>query len=110
MAHFAELDKNNKVLRVLVIDNEHETRGQDYLANDLGLGGQWVQTSYNANIRGKFAAIGDTYDPETDQFIAKPLSEEDLAIIAEGKRREALILAAFAKLGINEDEARLLLG
>jgi hypothetical protein len=69
MAHFAEIDKNNKVLRVLVVDNSQENRGQDFLANDLGLGGRWIQTSYNANFRGKYAGIGDTYDPVQDVFI-----------------------------------------
>ena len=69
MAHFAEIDSNNKVLRVLVVDNSQEHRGQDFLANDLGLGGTWLQTSYNNNIRGKYAAIGDTYDSINDVFI-----------------------------------------
>jgi len=69
MAHFAEIDNTNKVLRVLVIDNSQEHRGQDFLANDCGLGGTWIQTSYNANIRGKFAAIGDVYDPIKDEFV-----------------------------------------
>jgi hypothetical protein len=75
MAHFAEIDQNNIVLRVLVIDNEHETRGQEFLANDLGLGGTWIQTSYNANIRGKFAGVGDLYDKEKDVFVKLPDEE-----------------------------------
>ena len=62
MAHFAEIDSDNKVLRVLVVPNEVEDRGQDYLANEIGLGGTWVQTSYNANFGGKYAGIGDTWD------------------------------------------------
>ena len=70
MAHFAEIDKHNTVLRVLVIPNEVEERGQDYLAKDLNLGGTWIQTSYNSNVRGKYAAIGDTYDKEADVFIS----------------------------------------
>lgn len=69
MAHFAEIDNTNKVLRVLVVDNTQESRGQEFLANDCGLGGTWIQTSYNANIRGKFAGIGDVYDPINDVFI-----------------------------------------
>jgi hypothetical protein len=69
MAHFAEIDNNNKVLRVLVVDNSQENRGQDFLANELGLGGTWIQTSYNNNFRGKYAGIGDTYDPVQDIFI-----------------------------------------
>jgi hypothetical protein len=70
MAHFAEIDSDNKVLRVLVVDNEQEHRGQEFLANDLGLGGTWVQTSYNANIRKHFAGIGYLYSQELDAFIA----------------------------------------
>lgn len=62
MAHFAEIDSNNKVLRVLVVDNAHEDRGAEYLSVDCNFGGTWVQTSYNANFGGKFAGIGDTYD------------------------------------------------
>ena len=69
MAHFAELDSNNKVVRVVVIDNEHEANGQEYLSETLGLGGTWLQTSYNANIRGKFAGVGDSYDAKADRFI-----------------------------------------
>ena len=62
MAHFAEIDSDNKVLRVLVVDNAQESRGQDFLANDCGLGGTWIQTSYNNNFGGKFAGIGDAWD------------------------------------------------
>ncbi len=47
MAHFAQIDENNIVTQVLVVPDNAEDRGQDYLANDLGLGGTWVQTSYN---------------------------------------------------------------
>jgi len=75
MAHFAQLDENNKVVQVLVVDNEHEKRGAEYLANDCGLGGTWIQTSYNANIRGKFAQVGDTYDAKDDLFIPKQPEE-----------------------------------
>lgn len=78
MAHFAEIDNTNKVLRVLVVDNSQEHRGQEFLAEDLGLGGTWIQTSYNGNIRGKFAGTGDTYDPINDVFVS-PVVEEDNA-------------------------------
>jgi hypothetical protein len=70
MAHFAEIDNNNTVVRVLVVPDDAEDRGQDYLANDLGLGGTWVQTSYNANIRKNYAGVGFTYDADRDAFIA----------------------------------------
>jgi len=62
MAHFAEIDSNNVVLRVLVVADEQEHRGQEFLADDLQLGGTWIQTSYNANFGGKFAGAGDTWD------------------------------------------------
>jgi len=68
MAHFAELN-DNIVQRVIVVPDDHEHRGQDYLATDLGLGGEWKQTSYNSNIRVRFAGIGDTYDLDRDAFI-----------------------------------------
>ena len=76
MAHFAEIDSNGIVLRVLVVDNSQEDRGQEFLADDLGLGGTWIQTSYNGNIRGKYAGIGDRYDKDMDQFIAPIIMQE----------------------------------
>jgi hypothetical protein len=69
MAHFAEIDDNNVVVRVLVVDNSLEHRGADFLANDLGLGGKWIQTSYNNKIRKQFAAVGFSYDKTNDVFI-----------------------------------------
>lgn len=71
MAHFAELDENNAVIRVLVVPDDQEHRGQDFLANDLKLGGTWVQTSYNNRIRHRYAGIGMKYDAERDAFITK---------------------------------------
>lgn len=70
MAHFAEIDETSMVVRVLVVPDSEESNGQDYLANVLGLGGTWIQTSYNGNIRKNFAGIGYTYDPVRDAFIA----------------------------------------
>jgi len=76
MAHFAELDKNNIVIRVIVIhnneckdqdENESEVIGALFCHNLLG--GHWKQTSYNNNIRKQFAAIGYSYDPEADVFV-----------------------------------------
>ena len=75
MAHFAEIDSNNKVLRVLVVDNSQEHRGQEFLANDLGLGGTWIQTSYNANFGGKYAGVGDIWDGE--KFVTLIVKEEE---------------------------------
>lgn len=69
MAHFAEIDENNIVIRVLVVPNEEEHRGQEYLADELGLGGTWIQTSYNDNIRKRYAGAGYIYDPVNDAFL-----------------------------------------
>lgn len=66
MAHFAELDNNNIVLRVIVVPNSEEAHGCEWCASLLG--GRWLQTSYNATIRGKFAGIGDQYDPISNTF------------------------------------------
>ena len=77
MAHFAELDTNNTVIRVIVINNnvckdqfnnENETIGALFCHNLFG--GIWKQTSYNNNIRKQFASIGFVYDPINDVFIA----------------------------------------
>lgn len=70
MAHFAEIDSNNVVTQVLVVPDEQEHRGQEYLADDLKLGGRWVQTSYNHRIRKQYAGIGYTYDETADVFVA----------------------------------------
>jgi hypothetical protein len=79
MAHFAEIDSNGVVQRVLVVADEQEDRGQEFLANDLGLGGTWVKTSYNTSggvhslggtpFRKNYAGIGFTYDSAKDAFI-----------------------------------------
>lgn len=70
MAHFAEIDENNIVTRVLVVPDDQEHRGQEFLANDLGLGGLWIQTSYNSRIRKNYAGIGMSFDSVRDAFIA----------------------------------------
>lgn len=69
MAHFARIDADNKVIQVLVVPDDQEHRGNDYLASDLQFGGNWIQTSYNNRIRKQFAGVGYTYNPEADVFI-----------------------------------------
>ena len=68
MAHFAEIDENNIVKRVLVVDNSKESYGVDFLSNTLKLGGRWIQTSYNNNFRKTFAGIGFHYAEDKDVF------------------------------------------
>ena len=78
MAHFARIDENNIVTEVLVVDDKWEHMGQHYLAEVCGLGGTWIQTSYNTYggvhslggtpLRKNFAGIGYIYDKERDAF------------------------------------------
>ena len=77
MAHFAEIDDNGIVIRVLVTDNELPNQGLDWLVENLG--GTWVQTSYNTfagehklggtPLRKNYAGLGFTYNVELDAFI-----------------------------------------
>tara|TARA_R110000824_G_scaffold75978_1_gene192657 strand:- start:341 stop:682 length:342 start_codon:yes stop_codon:yes gene_type:complete len=69
MAHFAKISENLTVLTVLAVSDDHEHRGQEYLADDLGLGGRWIQTSYNNNFRKQFAGINYTYNETGDVFV-----------------------------------------
>ena len=78
MAHFAELDENNVVLQVIVVHNnelmdtdgtENEAKGVQF-CNSLFGHNNWIQTSYNANMRKQFAGIGYTYDDVNDVFVS----------------------------------------
>ena len=68
MAHWAELDENNVVLRVTVGDNDDPNGDEGYSWLVANLGGRWIQTSYNANFRGIYAGIGYIYDEVNDIF------------------------------------------
>ena len=68
MAHYAQIN-NNIVQSVLVTDNNWtDQEAQDWLAANVG--GTWVQTSFNNNIRKQFAGVGMTYDVVKDKFIS----------------------------------------
>jgi hypothetical protein len=69
MAHWAEVDENNIVLRVLVGDNNDPNGDEGYQWLLDNLGGSWIKTSYNNNIRKNYAAIGFSYDQQLDAFI-----------------------------------------
>ena len=76
MAHFAELDSNNIVTQVIVVSNADTSTAQGEEKESIGiafcerlLGGTWVKTSYNGNIRKNYAGIGYTYDKDRDAFI-----------------------------------------
>lgn len=76
MAHFAQLDENNVVIRVIVVNNselmdndvESETNGIAF-CQSLFPKTNWKQTSYNGNKRKNYAGIGYTYDAQRDAFI-----------------------------------------
>ena len=76
MAHFAELDANNVVLRVIVVGNKDTADANGVEKEHIGaafcerlFGGTWKQTSYNGNKRKNYAGIGYTYDAGRDEFI-----------------------------------------
>jgi len=81
MAHFAQLDSNNKVTRVIVIDNsdiinpetgkEEEQRGINLCRRLLGDDTNWKQTSYNGTFRKNYAGEGYTWDEGRQAFIAE---------------------------------------
>lgn len=77
MANFAKLE-NSRVVQVIVIDNkdlldengiEQESKGVEFCKTLFGQDTTWIQTSYNSNFRGKYAGIGDLYDPIEDKFV-----------------------------------------
>jgi len=69
MSHWAEIDSNNKVIRVTVGNNYDPAGDEGYQWLIDNLGGTWVKTSYNANIRKNYAGIGYAYDSVRDAFI-----------------------------------------
>jgi hypothetical protein len=69
MSHWAEIDENNTVIRVLVCDNNDPNNDEGYQWLMDNFGGKWIKTSYNNNIRKNYAGIGFTYDEERDAFI-----------------------------------------
>ena len=84
MAHFARID-DNTVREVIVISDDvapdpapdNEQQGQAFIADVLGLAGEWKQTSYNGNFRGTYAGVGYTYDPDLDEFVAPPIQLDE---------------------------------
>jgi len=81
MAHFAELDDNNVVQRVVVVGNDVATAAGPLGANDMHVDGEtwcinffktgnWKQTSYNNSFRKQYCGIGFTYDPAKDKFLS----------------------------------------
>ena len=73
MAHFAELDSDNKVTRVVVVGNDcvpsdMHVDGETWCQNFFK-GGTWKQTSYNNNFRGLYAGLGYRWNPDINRFV-----------------------------------------
>ena len=78
MAHFAQLDENNVVTQVIVVSNdditdsngvETESIGVAFCQKLVGADTNWKQTSYNNNLRVRYAGIGYIYNEELDAFV-----------------------------------------
>ena len=81
MSHWAEIDENKIVLRVLVGDDNEPDEGEAFMNS---LGGTWVKTSYAGLIRKNYAGIGYSYDEARDAFIApQPDCHPDLVTLNE---------------------------
>jgi hypothetical protein len=87
MAHFVKLNSNNIVEQVIVVNNEvlenkefpeSENIGIAFCKSLYGEDTNWLQTSYNANFRGRYAGVGMTYNQVTDEFVF-PNTEEEVA-------------------------------
>jgi hypothetical protein len=102
MSHWAELDNTNKVIRVLVGDNNDPAGDEGYQWLLDNLGGTWVKTSYNGSIRYNFAGIDYTYDPIDDAFIPPVPCEHPELTLNDKKRWECSQCEAIAKEQITE--------
>jgi len=82
MAHFAEIDSNNVVLRVIVVDNKDTSTPDGTEVESIGVafcqrlfGGNWLKTSYNGNVRKNYAGMGYTYNARLNAFVpTKPFA------------------------------------
>ena len=87
MSHFAEIDSNNKVIRVVVGDNNDSAGDEGYQWLLDNLGGIWIKTSYNGNIKFNYAGIGYSYDEAKDAFIAPKANCHNEEILDESTCR-----------------------
>jgi hypothetical protein len=98
MAHWAEIDENNIVLRVTVGSNDDSDEGYQWLIDNLG--GTWVKTSYNTiggvhtlggtPLRKNYAGVGYTYDSERDAFIPPKPEDGDFVLNEDTCQWESL--------------------
>ena len=88
MSHWAEINNENIVTRVLVGDNNDPAGDEGYQWLIDNLGGTWIKTSYNGNLRDNYAGVGYTYDPIDDAFIAPIPCEHPELLLNDLKRWE----------------------
>lgn len=78
MSHWAEIDKDNNVLRVTVGDNNDPNGDEGYQWLIDNLGGSWIKASYNKKIRKNFPdRPGYKYDPKLDIFYHPELVDDE---------------------------------
>ena len=117
MAHFAQLDKDNRVTQVIVISNDdaqNEAMGISFCQKLSGADTTWVQTSYNANMRAKFAGIGDLYDHKKDEFVVDLVWQKEQSDKREAEQKaiedsKAAAQAKLKALGLTADDLKALL-
>lgn len=99
MAHWAEIDEANTVLRVVVGDNNDPNGDEGYQWLIDNLGGRWIKTSYNAHG-------GKRKDPETNQIIDEPGFRKNYAgpgFIYDEQRDAFIPPKLFNSWSLNED-------
>lgn len=127
MAHFAELDENNTVTQVIVVNNselivekvtttdagyinvatiESEEKGIAFCQSLYGADTQWRQTSYNGSFRGKYAAIGDTYDAGAGEFISPNVAPSaDVPVVTPAvETQQTVVLETQAPVGLGSTD------
>ena len=127
MAHFAQLDENNTVTQIIVVHNNElasgseievvdgmiqekqvlsETQGVSFLQGLYGSDTRWVQTSYNGNFRGKYAAIGDTYDAGAGEFLSPNVAPSaDVPVVAPAvETQQTVVLETQAPVGLGSTD------
>lgn len=115
MAHFAQLDETNTVLQVIVVHNnelvaskqtmmnedgtvavsiiESEDKGVSFCQSLYGADTRWIQTSYNGSFRGKYAAIGDVYDADVNEFYTPVVADSpDVPVVAPAIETEQAVV------------------
>ena len=127
MAHFAQLDENSTVTQVIVVNNtelvttkttttdagyinvaviESEEKGIAFCQSLYGADTQWRQTSYNGSFRGKYAAIGDTYDAGAGEFLSPNVAPSaDVPVVAPAvETQQTVVLEAQAPVALSSTD------